>query len=279
MADPVDLVDALGQSLRFASPPARIVSLVPSITETLFWLGAGERVVGVTEYCVHPDEARRTRPAVGGTKNPKLDRIAALAPDLVIANREENRRADVERLIGSGLRVWVTYARSVREAIDEIALLGSITGRVEHAARLVADCETALERANARAREPRPRAVAAIWRDPWMVVGSDTFAGDLLALAGAHNPFGAEGMRYPRTSLAEIAARAPDVILLPTEPYAFGERDRLELLAQDCPAARAGRVHVIEGELLSWYGPRIPRALDEIGGLLASPPGGLRSSG
>jgi ABC-type Fe3+-hydroxamate transport system substrate-binding protein len=272
VAEAVELVDALGQRLRFGAPPARIVSLVPSITETLFWLGAGERVVGVTEYCVHPDEALRTRVVVGGTKNPKLDRVAALAPDLVIANHEENRRRDVERLIASGTRVWVTYARSVRGAIEEIAQLGRLTGAEERSAALVAGCEAALARAAARAHEPRTRAVAPIWRDPWMLVGADTFADDLLRCCGAANPFAARGERYPRATLGEIAASAPDVILLPTEPYAFGERDRLELAALDCPAARDGRVHVIEGELLSWYGPRIPRALDAIARLVAREP-------
>jgi ABC-type Fe3+-hydroxamate transport system substrate-binding protein len=114
--------------------------------------------------------------------------------------------------------------------------------------------------------------VAPIWRDPWMLVGADTFAGDLLRCAGGANPFASGSERYPRATLDVIAAAAPDVILLPTEPYAFGERDRLELCALDCPAARDGRVHVIEGELLSWYGPRIPRALDAIARLVAGEP-------
>jgi ABC-type Fe3+-hydroxamate transport system substrate-binding protein len=266
--DGVRVTDARGRGLRLDAPPRRIVCLVPSITETLFALGAGESVVGVTEFCVHPAEARATRAVVGGTKNPRTEAIRALGPDLVIANREENRRRDVERLEAAGVRVLVTYARTVREAIEEIRSLGVLLGRGDRAEALARECEDALARAARVAPEPRPRAAALVWREPWMVVGADTFAHDLLAACGAENPFAARASRYPRIDLAELAAAAPEVLLLPTEPYAFGERDRDELLALDCPAARNGRVHVVEGELLSWYGPRIPRALATFSALM-----------
>jgi ABC-type Fe3+-hydroxamate transport system substrate-binding protein len=118
------------------------------------------------------------------------------------------------------------------------------------------------------------RTVALIWRDPFMVVGADTFAHDLLSCCGAVNPFAGEGeRRYPRVERAALEAAAPDVILLPTEPYAFGEQDRRELLELDCPAARAGRIHVVEGELLTWYGPRMARALETFAALLRPGPG------
>lgn len=261
--------DARGCEHEIAEPPRRVVSLVPSLTETLFALGLGDRVAGVTDYCVHPAAPLRELPRVGGTKNPSLERILELRPDLVLANREENRKRDVERLEAQGVRVFVTYARSVREGSDEIGLLGRIGDR-EEAARGIQDAiERAWERARSRAREPRPRVAALVWKQPFMAVGGDTFADDLIAQCGGLNVFSDAGRRYPRVLEAELVRARPDVVLLPTEPYAFGPRDRNELLALDLPAARERRVHVIEGELLSWYGPRIARALDELSELLA----------
>jgi ABC-type Fe3+-hydroxamate transport system substrate-binding protein len=264
----VRVVDCRGVEIRFAAVPRRIVSLVPSHTESLFAMGAGERVVGVTEYCVHPEPALRGVPRVGGTKTPDLDAIAELRPELVIANREENRRIDVERLEAAGFAVWVSYARGVEEAIGEIETLGALCDADEAAGRLAARCRGALERARARAPRAAVRYLALIWKDPYMAVGPDTFAHHLLATCGGENPLprGA-ARRYPRIELGEIEALDPEVILLPTEPYRFREHEREPFLELDCRAARSGRVHVVEGELLSWYGPRIPRALATFGEL------------
>jgi ABC-type Fe3+-hydroxamate transport system substrate-binding protein len=254
--------------LELAAPPRRIVSLVPSWTEWLFALGAGGALVGVTEFCVHPADGVARLPKVGGTKNPDIGAIAALKPELVIANREENRRRDVERLEAAGVRVFVTYARSVREALGEMSALARLTGRAREAEPVTAALESQLA-ARQAAASTRPKVVALVWRDPFMAVGGDTFADDLLRCAGGHNPFaGSAESRYPRVTRAELEAAAPDVLLLPSEPYRFEERDRLELLELDCPAARTGRVHLVEGELLSWYGPRMARALATLGALL-----------
>ena len=262
--------DALGREHEFAAPPRRIVSLVPSWTETLFALGAGDRVVGVTEFCVHPAAQLAALPRVGGTKNPDRRAIAALAPDLVLANQEENRQRDVERLLAAGLRVFVTYARSVSGAVAELRTLGRITGHDAEGEALAGEVERRLAAHAAQARLPRPRVVALVWREPLMAVGGDTFASDLIACAGGDNPFAADGRgRYPRIDERELVLAAPDVLLLPTEPYAFGDAERREYLGLPCPAARSGRVHVLEGELLSWYGPRMPRALDTLARLFA----------
>jgi ABC-type Fe3+-hydroxamate transport system substrate-binding protein len=253
--------DALGREHDFAAPPRRIVSLVPSWTETLFALGAGDSVVGVTEFCVHPAREVARAARVGGTKNPDVRAIAALRPDLVIANKEENRARDVAKLEAAGLRVFVTYARGVVEAVREMRALGRIVGRADAANAIGREVESRLGDLAARAAS-RPRVAALVWRDPLMVVGGDTFASDLIACAGGENPFASHsGGRYPRIDKAALEAAAPDVLLLPTEPYRFEERDRRELLGLDCPAARAARVHILEGELLSWYGPRMARAL------------------
>lgn len=242
---------------------------MPSLTETLFALGAGAAVAGVTDFCVHPAEAVASRPKLGGTKNPDVRAIRALGPDLVLANKEENRRRDVEALEAAGVPVFVTYSRTVREAVEEIRALGRICACEPPAEAIASDVELALDAAAGRAAGRTTSTVALIWRDPFMAVGGDTFANDLLVCCGARNPFaGDAARRYPRIHLRELEAAAPEVILLPTEPYAFGERDRVELLALDCPAARNGRVHVVEGELLSWYGPRMPRALATVSRLL-----------
>lgn len=227
----------------------------------------------MTEYCVHPASGVASKPRVGGTKNPDVRAILALRPDLVVANKEENRRRDVEALSDAGVPVFVTYARGVREALAEIRALARIVARAPQAEAIAAPVELALDAQEARRAEPRVRCVALIWRDPFMVVGGDTFAHDLLASCGAENPFaGVAERRYPRVERAELEAAAPEVILLPTEPYAFGESDRRELLELDCPAARSARIHVVEGELLTWYGPRMARALETFGALLR--PGG-----
>ena len=260
------LTDTVGRELELAAAPRRIVSLVPSWSETLFELGAGDLLVGVTEYCVHPADGVARLPKVGGTKNPAVAAIIALRPDLVLANKEENRQRDVERLEAAGVRVFVTYARTVREAVAELRVLGRIAGRESEADAIVAEVETRLAVEN---RAARPRVAALVWRDPLMVVGGDTFASDLMRCAGGENAFAEVSGRYPRVERGELERAGPQVLLLPTEPYRFEERDRLELLGLDCPAAKSGRVHVIEGELLTWYGPRMARALDTLRGLFA----------
>ena len=245
---------------------------MPSLTESLFALGLGARVVGVTDWCVHPAEEVAKLAKVGGTKRPDLAAILALAPDLVIANQEENRRRDVEHLEAAGVRVWLTYPRTVAEGARLLAELAELGAAPEARQRVV---EPVLE-AVADAESARPAEGVAvlcpIWRDPWMVVGADTYAHDLLALCGGRNVFGGpRGRRYPLVTLEEVVAAAPEVILLPDEPYAFGEADVLELRRLPLPAAEHGRIHLIDGTWVSWYGPRIARALPALRHLLASP--------
>jgi ABC-type Fe3+-hydroxamate transport system substrate-binding protein len=262
------LRDSLDRELEIVRPPARIVSLVPSLTETLFALGVGDAVVGVTDFCVHPEQAVRAKPRVGGTKNPSVEAILELDPDLVVANKEENRRRHVEELAAEGVPVFVTDARTVERALIEIETLGAITDSAASAHEIVRETRAALRRAAARAHGEATRVVALVWKDPYMAVGGDTFAHDLLQCCGGRNPFERADSRYPRISAADLERAAPEVILLPTEPYAFGERDRCELLELRCPASRRRRVHIVEGELLSWYGPRMPRALERFSDLL-----------
>ncbi len=252
-----------------ARPAVRIVSLVPSLTEALFALGLGDRVVGVTEWCVHPADGVAALPKVGGTKDADADAVLALSPDLVIANREENTRRVVERIRSAGVPVWVTYPRNVAEGAALLRELSALGAAPEAVARVVEPVEAAVERAAAE-RPPVPvRVFCPIWRNPWMSVGRDTYAHALLELCGGANVFGDRtGRRYPIVELAEIEAAQPEVVLLPDEPYAFGPRDAAELRALPIPAAEQDRIHLIDGTWVSWYGPRIRRAIAEVRALL-----------
>lgn len=254
---------------RPTAPPARIISLVPSLTEALFALGLGDRVVGVTEWCVHPAEGVRDVAKVGGTKTPDRAAIEALAPELVIANHEENRRRDVEWLEGRGLRVWVTDPRTAADGVALMAELAQLGADPQRASAVCAPVQQALREAQAARPKTTARTFCPIWKGPWMTVGGDTYAHDLLVLCGARNVFGeASDRRYPIVSEDEIVAAQPEVVLLPDEPYAFGPRDAQALGGLPIPAAESGRIHLIDGTLVSWYGPRIGLAIEELRSLL-----------
>jgi ABC-type Fe3+-hydroxamate transport system substrate-binding protein len=200
--------------------------------------------------------------------------IADLHPDLVIANKEENRREDIEAMIEAGLTVYVGYPRSVREAADELEKLATLVAAPSDAGKVLSTLRGAIERQETlNSTRSRVRVFCPIWRNPYMAVGGDTFAGDLLRLAGGINVFEGHrrGTRYPQVTLEEIVAAAPDVVLLPDEPYRFSGRHRDEFLAlRDIPAVSAQRVFLIDGQLITWHGPRINLALREVERLLDS---------
>lgn len=236
----------------------RIVSLVPSLTETLAALGLDEEVVGLTRFCVHPPGWRARKTIVGGTRNVRVDRVQALAPDLVLAVREENERDAVEA-IAAFAPVVVFDIATVAEAFAAIAEIGRRTGRASEAAALAAEVASGFE-----ALPPAAplRAAYLIWRDPWMTVGGDTFIHDVMARAGLVNVF-ADRTRYPAVTLAELADARPDVLLLSTEPYPFAEAHVAEAQAL-VPGAR---VALADGEAFSWYGARLRETPAALAGL------------
>jgi ABC-type Fe3+-hydroxamate transport system substrate-binding protein len=252
-----------------SQPSTRIVSLVPSITESLFSLGLGDRVVGVTDWCVHPKDRVARLPKLGGTKNPSVRGILALDPDLVIANHEENRERTVHALRAAGVEVWVTYPRTIQDGVSLLGEIAKLGATPEAIASVVNPVREALRAAEER-RPPRGLPVfCPIWKKPWMAVGGDTYISSLLELCGGLNVFADFGdRRYPIVEVEQIVAAAPEVILLPSEPYDFGPLDARELGALAVPAARNGRIHLIDGTLASWYGPRIEPAIATIGSLL-----------
>jgi ABC-type Fe3+-hydroxamate transport system substrate-binding protein len=257
------LVDATAVGFPAGEPRRRIVSLIPSTTEMLCTLGLAEALVGITVYCREPAAVTRTKTRVGGEKDPDLDKIKALAPDLVIANVEENVAAHIETLRGWGIPVWVTYPRTVGGALAMIRELGEVTGARAATAALLAELEPLVTRVRAvtGARPPVP-VFYAIWREPYMTIGSDTYAHDVLAACGAANVFGDARERYPAVTLDEIAARRPAVILLPDEPFRFREVHKRDFASyRDVPAVRDDRLLLVDGKPFTWHGPRLADAL------------------
>ncbi|MFE7230807.1 helical backbone metal receptor [Streptomyces sp. NPDC002405] len=231
----------------------RVVSLVPSLTEAVAVSLPGV-LVGATDWCTHPADLDVTR--VGGTKNPKVDRIAALAPDLVIANEEENRAPDLDALRAAGLEVLVTGIRDLPQAFRELARVLRACGGTGRP-RWLDEAEAAWS--SPPLPPGRTTAVVPIWRRPWMVLGRDTFAGDVLARLGVDHLYARHADRYPRVPLEELRAAAPDVVVLPDEPYRFTADDGPEVFP-GLPCA------LVSGRHLTWYGPslaRAPRVLGE----------------
>ena len=256
-------VDASGVAVELARPPRRIVSLVPSITETLCALGLADALVGITVYCVEPRAIVGGKTKIGGEKNPDLETIRGLEPDLVIANVEENLREHVDALRAWSIPVWVTYPRTVVEGIQLIAELGAVTGAETRAAEMVEQITPLYERVAGAAARRRPVAVFyPIWRGPYMTINRDTYIHDMLRVCGARNVFGDRAERYPAVTLDEVAAQRPDVILLPDEPFRFRRAHVADFTGYaDVPAVRDGRIHLVDGKPFSWHGPRIAEAL------------------
>ncbi|MET9967567.1 helical backbone metal receptor [Streptomyces sp. NPDC006356] len=230
----------------------RVVSLVPSLTEAVAVSAPGV-LVGATDWCGHPADLDVTR--VGGTKNPKVDRILALAPDLVVANEEENREPDLAALRAAGVEVLVTEVRDVPQAFRELARVLDACGATARPRWLDEAEETwsALP-----VPSLRTTAVVPIWRRPWMVLGRDTFAGDVLSRLGIDHLHATHENRYPRIALDDLRATAPDVVILPDEPYRF--------TADDGPEAFPGLpCALVSGRHLTWYGPSLVEAPGVLG--------------
>lgn len=290
------------RELILGRPPRRIVSLVPSDTDNVFALGAGERLVGRTRYCTLP-AAVADIPDCGGTKDIDVDAVAALAPDLILCNQEENSRPALEKLAQAGFAVYVSFPRRVADGVAHLARLARMLGLasepdvrdlLRQGLELVRQAEAArAERTSQRSGERTPvRVFVPIWTDPLMTMNGDTHGSDILALAGAENVFadrqrryplaadlgnfqpldaGAAGerdTRYPRVTLEEVRSRAPAAALLPDEPHAFGQADA-ERMSQDLDLP-AEAVRLVDGKDLFWYGARAIAALPRLTALVTA---------
>ncbi|MDV9187590.1 helical backbone metal receptor [Streptomyces sp. SR27] len=231
--------------------PIRVVSLVPSLTEAVAVTAPGV-LVGATDWCVRPAGLDVVR--IGGTKNPDVPAILALRPDLVLANEEENRAPDLAALRAAGTEVLVTGIRTLDQGLRELERVLAACG----APRRPRWLDEAEEAWAAVTPEGPYTAVVPIWRRPWMVLGRDTFAGDLLARLGVRNLYAGHPERYPRLPLDELRAAAPDLVVLPDEPYRFTREDGPEAF----PGTAAA---LVDGRLLTWYGPSLAEAPQALG--------------
>jgi len=238
------------------SSPTRILSLVPSVTELLVQWGLATRLVGRTRYCIEPRWIRATVPAVGGTKDPDLQRIRDLAPDLVILERDENPKAVADALTNLGIPWLVLDTRTLRECVLALGILGNRLGVPELAKTRAAALEALLK----GRRRKGPRTLTLIWKAPWMSAGPDTYLGDLLR-QGGFTPIGPD--RYPVLSEEDLEALDPAVILLPSEPFRFNHRHQVELQKRFPEAT----VHLVDGQSLTWYLSRTEAGLDMLRGL------------
>lgn len=269
----MEVVDAAGRRVDIPVFPSRIISLVPSITETLFALGLEDRIVGVTRYCTEPSTKVAEKPKVGGQKNPDLTKIQFLHPDLILVNIEENRREDVETLETMGIAVYTTYPRTVEQGIAMIRDLGRMTGTEQRADAVAFTIDGLYQEISKDAAGQRPvRVFCPIWRKPYMSINADTYIHDVLRTCGGDNIFAEKEDRYPKISLAEVADLEVEVIILPDEPYPFHPRHLVDFQPFEgfIPALRTGRVHFVDGKLLSWYGPRIGESLRTLRSLFLS---------
>ena len=256
------VIDQMGRTVNVPSRPQRIISFVPSQTELFDDLGLGDRVVGITKFCIHPEAWFRNKDRVGGTKKVDLDKVRALKPDLIIGNKEENTQADIEALERE-FPVWMSDVRDLDGALDMIRRVGGLTGSTTRADELITGIEQAF--ASLRPLSPPLSAAYLIWHEPMMVAGADTFVNDMLARCGLTNAFAQRPERYPEVSPAELAAADPDVILLSSEPFPFADKHILHYNML-CPGAP---VQIVDGELFSWYGSRLLKAPAYFNGLLA----------
>ena len=254
--------DMMGRELHVPEIPQRIVSIVPSQTELLFDLGLEKEVVGITKFCVHPQEWHRHKTRIGGTKKLHLDKIVALQPDLIIANKEENTRHEIE-LLAAQFPVWISDIKTIDDGLRMIEEIGILVGKSDKALRIKTEIDEGFSGLKKEAKTLR--VAYFIWRKPWMSAAADTFIHDMIKRIGWQNVYGGH-LRYPETSLQELRLLNPEIILLSSEPYPFSEKHIGEIQSE-LPEAK---ILLVDGEMFSWYGSRMKLAVEYLQELIKS---------
>lgn len=242
-------IDQTGKSVSIAGIPQRIISLVPSQTELLFDLALDKEVTGITKFCVHPNEWFRTKTRVGGTKQIKMDTIHQLRPDLIIANKEENVKEQIEEL-KKYYPVWISDVNNLDSAYDMIEQIGLITNKEQAANKIISDIKENFVQLPAKCS--RLQTAYLIWQNPFMTIGGDTFIHSMLEAAGFKNIF-ADKIRYPEISIDQLQAADCQLLLLSSEPFPFKQKHINELQSQ-LPNTQ---ILLADGEMFSWYGSRL----------------------
>ena len=249
----ISSIDQMGRRIILPGYPKRIVSVVPSQTELLADLGLQSEVIGLTKFCIHPDDWFRDKTRVGGTKNLNLATIEDLHPDLIIANKEENDQRQITELANK-YPTWISDVKSLEDAIQMIAGISQLTNKAREGQELIRIITESFQ----KLARPQPiRAAYVIWKNPLMVAGGDTFISDMMLRAGYQNVF-SEQERYLAMTIQDIKETHAEMILLSSEPYPFKEKDRHDF-ARQLPSSQ---IILVDGEMFSWYGSRLKSAPD-----------------
>ena len=246
-------VDQLGRSIELKQTPKRIISLVPSQTELLFDLGLDEEVIGITKFCVHPEHWFKTKTKIGGTKQLHLDKIKELQPDLIIANKEENAREQIEEL-AKEFPVWISDVEDLDDALAMVINVSEVVGRKDGGINLATSIVKSFMHLNKREHQ-NFQTLYLIWKDPYMTVGADTFIHEMMKRAGFNNVFG-DWARYPQLTEEQLTKIKCELILLPSEPFPFKQKhiDAIQ------PLFSRAKIILVDGEMFSWYGSRLIKA-------------------
>ena len=248
------ITDQMERQIEVPFPPKRIISLVPSHTELLYDLGLREEVVGQTLFCIHPKEMHDSKPRIGGTKKLQMDKIAALKPDLIIGNKEENERSQIEELMKL-YPVWMSDIKNLDDSLDMIERIGDLIGRNSEAMDISQKIRNGFNELKSINKQlsTNNSVLYLIWRKPWMAVGRDTFINDMLQRCGFENGFSSPMTRYPEINDDEIKSMKPNYIFLSSEPYPFKDEHLAELQA----ISPSSKIVLVDGEMFSWYGSRL----------------------
>ena len=247
-------IDQLGRKLVFETHPKRIVSLVPSQTELLHYLGLENEVIGITKFCVHPNKWFRNKTRIGGTKNVNIDAVKALKPDLIIANKEENVKEQIDALQAIA-PVWVSDVNNLEDALQMIEAIGFLTGENGKANSLLEKIKFSFNLL--KTQNNQLNACYLIWREPYMTVGGDTFINIMLGFCGFKNVF-QNAYRYPEITVQQLASLNCEIVLLSSEPYPFKQKhiDEIQAILPNT------KIILVDGEMFSWYGNRLLQAAD-----------------
>ena len=254
-------VDQLNREIQFSFPPKRIVSTVPSQTELLYDLGLSDEVVGITKFCIHPEEWFKTKERIGGTKKLNLEKIKSLNPDLIIANKEENTREEIEAL-AKMFPVWISDIVDLQDALAMIRLVGEIVNKKENADSIANEILKSFK--TIKPIKKKLSLAYFIWREPWMLAGENTFINSILRDIGFDNIASKMKGRYPEITAQQLKETNPEYIFLSSEPYPFCEKHYTELM-EICPNSK---IKLVDGEMFSWYGSRLLYSADYIRNIL-----------